>query len=95
MTDFKVTDEAVLVAARALCAINSEVCGVDEQDNWKLYSDDFKKDAIAAIEAALPVMFEIAAYRHKGPFTGDWQYSDKHNPHSASEQALFTIKEPK
>lgn len=62
MTDFKATDEAVLAAARTLCAINSRICGIDEQDNWKLYSDHFKADAKAAIEAALPVMFEERAH---------------------------------
>lgn len=44
--------ERITAAARALCKIASEECNVDEQDNWKTYSDLFIADATTAIKAA-------------------------------------------
>ena len=42
----------ITAAARALCKLASEQCGVNEDDNWTHYSGMFKADAKAAIEAA-------------------------------------------
>ena len=44
--------ERITAAARALCKLASIECGVNEQDNWNVYSAMFKKDAAAAIKAA-------------------------------------------
>ena len=42
----------VVAAARALCKLNSDICGVDNEDNWKLYSELFLADASIALDAA-------------------------------------------
>lgn len=42
----------VIAAARALSRRNAEVCGVDPDDTWKLYGEDFKQDAEEALRAA-------------------------------------------
>ena len=41
-------------AARALCNRHADICGVDREDQWKTYSQDFIEDAatvLAALEA--------------------------------------------
>lgn len=47
-----VTDEMVTRAARELCRLESYNCGVDYDDNWKVYGGMFAADARAALEAA-------------------------------------------
>lgn len=49
----RVTDEMVLAGAREVCARWSKACGVDPEDNWKVYSDEHKEEARAILEAAL------------------------------------------
>jgi hypothetical protein len=44
-----VSDESIRKAARALCKRSSDACGVDFEDNWKLYYADFEADARAAL----------------------------------------------
>ena len=46
------TDEQVLAGARVLNNRMAEQCGVDADDQWTLYADDFKADARAMLEAA-------------------------------------------
>jgi hypothetical protein len=47
-----VTDErAVSVAARILSDRSAEACGVNRDDNWKIYSEDFIEDARAVLAA--------------------------------------------
>jgi hypothetical protein len=46
------TEEQVAAAARVMNDRQAEVCGVDKDDQWKIYSDDFKDDARAMLEAA-------------------------------------------
>lgn len=46
------TDEQITAGARALCKQMAEACGVDVRDQWQLYSDTFKEDAKAVLEAA-------------------------------------------
>jgi len=38
-------------AARILCERMSKACGVDRDDNWNLYAEDFKADAKAMLDA--------------------------------------------
>ena len=42
----------VVAAARALCKLNSDICGVDNEDNWKLHGELFLTDADIALDAA-------------------------------------------
>ncbi|WP_395119679.1 hypothetical protein ACFCQI_01815 [Rhodanobacter sp. FW102-FHT14D06] len=46
------SDAQITRAARALCKDASDVCGVDNEDNWKFYSEDFRKQAVIALTAA-------------------------------------------
>jgi hypothetical protein len=46
------TDEMVTAAARVLNERQADACGVDRDDQWAIYSDDFKADARAMLEAA-------------------------------------------
>ena len=46
------TDEMVVAAARMLNERQADACGVDRDDQWAIYSDDFKADARAMLEAA-------------------------------------------
>ena len=41
----------VVRAARALCIRASETCGVNYDDNWKTYSDEWLTDAQAMLDA--------------------------------------------
>ena len=38
-------------AARILCERIADACGVDRDDNWNIYSEDFKADAKAMLDA--------------------------------------------
>jgi len=49
------TEAQVLAAARELCKIHAGQCQVDEQDTWKVYGDQFKDDARAALTVAFAV----------------------------------------
>ena len=46
------TDEMVVAAARVLNERQADACGVDRDDQWAIYSDDFKADALAMLKAA-------------------------------------------
>jgi hypothetical protein len=46
------TDEMVVAAARVLNELQADACGVDRDDQWAIYSDDFKADALAMLKAA-------------------------------------------
>ena len=46
------TDEMVVAAARVLNERQADACGVDRDDQWAIYCDDFKADARAMLEAA-------------------------------------------
>ena len=46
------TDEMVTAAARVLNERQADACGVDRDDQWAIYSDDFKADALAMLKAA-------------------------------------------
>ena len=39
------------LAGRTLANRSADACGIDREDNWKLYSDDYIADAIAALDA--------------------------------------------
>lgn len=41
-----------IAAARALAERSAAQCGVDAEDNWKIYGEDFIADAEAALNAA-------------------------------------------
>lgn len=38
-------------AARILCERSADSCGVDRDDNWSIYSEEFKDDAKAMLDA--------------------------------------------
>jgi hypothetical protein len=46
-----VTHEQLAKVARILADRSADFGGVDRDDNWRLYGDDFTKDAIACAEA--------------------------------------------
>ena len=46
------TDEMVVAAARVLNERQADACGVDRDDQWAIYSDEFKDDALAMLKAA-------------------------------------------
>lgn len=49
----------IVKAARALCRHASTECGVNEADNWAIYSDEFLADAEVALHAvAAPALLE-------------------------------------
>ena len=57
-------DAAVLAAARELCKIHAGQCGVDYDDTWAIYSEQFKADARACLEAAA---YALAALQSAQP----------------------------
>lgn len=54
-------DAAVLAAARELCKIHAGQCGVDYDDTWAIYSEQFKADARACLEAAAYALATLQA----------------------------------
>jgi hypothetical protein len=48
-----VTDDMRYRAARSLADRSADECGVDREDNWMIYGDQFLADADAALRAAL------------------------------------------
>jgi hypothetical protein len=38
-------------AARALCDRAADACGIDRNDNWNVYAEDFKADAKAMLDS--------------------------------------------
>lgn len=46
------TDAMVSAAARVLNDRQAQACGVDKDDQWKIYGQDFIEDARAMLEAA-------------------------------------------
>jgi len=42
---------AVVAAAKALCKHHADICGVNSDDQWNVYSDDFIIDAKIVLEA--------------------------------------------
>lgn len=50
--DVPVMDDAEVVrVARALCKHTADTCNTDAEDEWTIYSDDFKQMAAVAITA--------------------------------------------
>jgi len=45
------TEADIFAAARVLADRSAEACGVDKDDNWKIYSEDFIADARTALAA--------------------------------------------
>lgn len=76
-----VSDEVVTAAARVLCAYESRECGVDKDDNWNLYADDFKAQARPVVEAVAPLLQshtqgDAVAYFAADPAEGDFSTHD-------------------
>lgn len=46
------SEDQIVAAARALNRQSSRECGINEQDSWNLYADEYLADAKAALEAA-------------------------------------------
>lgn len=46
------THEQITRAARALCKKTAETCGTDADDEWKIYGESYKEQALIALEAA-------------------------------------------
>ena len=46
------TDEMVVAAARVLNERQADACNVNRDDQWAIYCDDFKADALAMLKAA-------------------------------------------
>lgn len=46
------TDEGIAKAARALSDSVADECGIDREDNWKTYGDNFLADARIMLNAA-------------------------------------------
>lgn len=44
--------QLVVSGAKALCQHASVICGVDPEDNWKIYGDTFLEDAHVVLNAA-------------------------------------------
>lgn len=55
------TEEQITAAARKLCDLSSEACGVHPEDNWKEYGEEYKIDARLALEAAGAAQPQAAA----------------------------------
>ena len=46
-------------AARILCERSADACGIDRDDNWNIYAEDFKADSRAVLEGcAVPELLE-------------------------------------
>jgi hypothetical protein len=62
-------------AARALCDRAADACGIDRNDNWNVYAEDFKADAKAMLDAcgapdllkALTDLLAVASVRIDDP----------------------------
>lgn len=68
----------VIVAARVINQRVADTCGIDAEDQWKLYGNDILEDAKAALDAAgAPELLEalseadealeLEGLRHDGP----------------------------
>jgi DNA-binding GntR family transcriptional regulator len=68
-------------AARALCERAADACGIDRNDNWNVYAEDFKADAKAMLDACgAPDLLEaLKAARN-------WHNGDKWRDDSTAEQ---------
>ena len=62
--------------ARALCKRASEDCGVDFEDNWKLYGESFIADARAALDAAAAPEL-LAACQSAAQWLQGWASADR------------------
>lgn len=47
----KLTQQQLAEAGRVLADRNADACGVDREDNWKIYGNDFIEDARAVLAA--------------------------------------------
>lgn len=47
----EVPEVVVVAAAKALCKHHADICGVNSDDQWNVYSDDFIADAKIVLEA--------------------------------------------
>jgi hypothetical protein len=41
----------VVTAAKKLCEVYSDACGIDNEDNWKIYGDGYLSDATEVLNA--------------------------------------------
>jgi hypothetical protein len=48
-----IDDAMILKTARHLCQKSSYICNVNEEDNWKLYSEEFCSEAFMTLHVAL------------------------------------------
>lgn len=53
LNSVEVTDRMASKAGRVLADRYADQCGVDREDNWKIYGSDFIEDARAMLIAAL------------------------------------------
>ncbi len=65
-----------VAAARAICRLHSDMCHVDFDDDWNIYSSDFLKEAKIALDAAAaPELLEALIKKVKDAeqrFFEDW-----------------------
>lgn len=47
------TEAQIVAAAKELCRCHAEGCGVDPDDEWKLYCEQFRTEAARVLRAAL------------------------------------------
>lgn len=70
----------VVVAARALCKRASEICDVNDDDNWKVYGEEFLADAEVMLKAIgapdlLQALRDLMALESRGrimPIGKEW-----------------------
>jgi len=55
LAERKYSDAQLTAVARALCRDNSQVCNVNNDDNWKMYSEDYIAQARVALAALASV----------------------------------------
>lgn len=73
-------------AARTLCDRGADQCGVDREDSWKTYGDDYLKDAEAVLSAcgahdlleALRALLAVAPYHAPGAAHGVIGAEERH-----------------
>lgn len=50
------TEDQIIAGAKALNKRTAEACGVDEVDQWKIYSEEFIEDSRIVLTAAFKVV---------------------------------------
>ena len=62
-----ISDARITAAARALNRSAAKACGVNEDDSWKLYGDQYREDASAALTAADSAITALAPAPQPAP----------------------------